>query len=152
MSFIGGMAMFPNVSFIDGFLFKIGPYFILGIFFTIVIMIAIAVIQSLRTWMYNNRQPVLIERARVVSKRTHVWSSRHHHHTHHHRSINHHGHFHHSVHNQYFITFEREDGSRQEFQVSGRDYGLIAEGDVGNLSFQGTRFKWFEPEKRQAGW
>ena len=24
---------------------------------------------------------------------------------------------------------------------------LIAEADVGNLSFQGTRFKWFEPEK-----
>lgn len=31
-----------------------------------------------------------------------------------------------------------------EFSVGGSDYGLLAEGDIGKLSFQGTRYLGFE--------
>lgn len=40
----------------------------------------------------------------------------------------------------YYVTFEFSDGSRREFHMKGRLYGLVAEGDTGNLTFQGTRF------------
>jgi len=46
----------------------------------------------------------------------------------------------------YHITFEVESGDRMELQISGREYGLLAEGDVGKLTFQGTRYKNFERE------
>ena len=32
---------------------------------------------------------------------------------------------------------------RKEFGMSGREYGLLAEGDPGMLTFQGTRYKGF---------
>lgn len=35
-------------------------------------------------------------------------------------------------------------GDRMEFSVSGQEYGLLAEGDTGQLTFQGTRFLGFE--------
>ncbi len=44
----------------------------------------------------------------------------------------------------YFITFEVESGDRLELQVYDKDYGLIIEGDQGNLSFQGTKFLDFQ--------
>ena len=31
-----------------------------------------------------------------------------------------------------------------ELAVTGEEYGLLAEGDEGSLSFQGTRYKGFE--------
>ncbi|MFY9437096.1 MAG: DUF2500 domain-containing protein [Limnochordia bacterium] len=143
--------MFPTWNPMDNFMFKMMPFFFTATFlFVIVVFVAVG-IKSLSTWMSNNRQPVLVERARVISKRTHVWSSSRHH-THHPGSVHHHSHYHRSVHTQYFITFELEDGSRHEFQVSGHDYGLIAEGDVGSLTFQGTRFKGFVPQNSQDGW
>ena len=37
-----------------------------------------------------------------------------------------------------------ENGERKEFHVSGKEYGLLAEGDSGKLTFQGTRYKGFE--------
>jgi hypothetical protein len=44
----------------------------------------------------------------------------------------------------YYITFEVEGGSRMEFKVKGQEYGLLAEGDIGKLKFQGTRYLGFE--------
>lgn len=44
----------------------------------------------------------------------------------------------------YFITFECENGERKEFRVGGRTYGLLVEGDCGNLNFQGTKYLGFE--------
>ena len=46
----------------------------------------------------------------------------------------------------YYATFEVESGDRMELSVSGREYGLLAEGDRGRLSFQGTRYLGFERE------
>lgn len=43
----------------------------------------------------------------------------------------------------YYVTFEVAGGGRMEFGMSGREYGLLAEGDPGTLTFQGTRYKGF---------
>lgn len=43
----------------------------------------------------------------------------------------------------YFLTFEFDTGERLEFEVRGKEYGLLAEGDAGTLTFQGTRYKGF---------
>ncbi len=58
-----------------------------------------------------------------------------------HKIINHH-HSHAST--SYYVTFEVESGSRMEFQIDGSQYGLIAEGDSGKLTFQGSRYLGFE--------
>ena len=39
----------------------------------------------------------------------------------------------------YFITFEFESEDRLEFRVSDKEFGMLAEGDKGTLTFQGTR-------------
>ena len=50
---------------------------------------------------------------------------------------------HHYTH-AYYVTFEVESGDRMEMKVSGSEYGLLAIGDSGRLSFQGTRYLGFE--------
>lgn len=47
----------------------------------------------------------------------------------------------------YYVTFQVDSGDRMEFSVSGQEYGLLAEGDRGKLTFQGTRYLGFEREK-----
>ncbi len=44
----------------------------------------------------------------------------------------------------YYATFEVESGDRLELAMTGREYGMLVEGDYGSLSFQGTRFLNFE--------
>lgn len=44
----------------------------------------------------------------------------------------------------HYVTFQVESGDRMEFVVSGSDYGMLTEGDIGKLSFQGTRYLGFE--------
>ncbi|WP_373755695.1 DUF2500 domain-containing protein, partial [Jeotgalibaca porci] len=44
----------------------------------------------------------------------------------------------------YYVTFSFADNARKEFLVSRKEYGLLAEGDVGELSHQGTRYLGFE--------
>ncbi len=101
------------------------------IVFTLVFCMIIAVfVRIIRQWNYNNHQPVLTVDAACVSKReevTHHWNNHMMHHT-----------------TWYYVTFEVESGDRMELGVSGRDYGMIAEGDYGRLTFQGTRFLGFE--------
>ena len=46
---------------------------------------------------------------------------------------------------RYYVTFQVESGDRMEFSVSGREYGLLVEGDTGRLTFQGTRYLGFTP-------
>ena len=72
----------------------------------------------------NNHSPRLTTEATVVTKRTHVWGD-------------------HS-HTNYYVTFELPSGDRMELKMTGREYGLLAEGDTGMLSFQGTRYLGFE--------
>ena len=91
-------------------------------------------LKGIGEWNYNNKQPVLTVVARVVTKRANT--SRHHHH--------HDNHVHSSTSTSYYVTFEVESGDRMEFRVPGREYGMLAEGDLGKLTFQGTRYHSFE--------
>jgi hypothetical protein len=43
-----------------------------------------------------------------------------------------------------YVTFEVESGDRMEFHVAGHEYGMLIEGDTGNLTFQGTRYLGFD--------
>ena len=107
-----------------------------SIIFVIVIgMFIVTAIRGIGEWNKNNNSPRLTVIATVVAKRTNVSH-------HHHGGVNEHHHHHTST--SYYVTFQVESGDRMELQVSGREYGMIVEGDVGNLTFQGTRYLGFE--------
>lgn len=88
---------------------------------------------GLRQWNRNNHAPRLTVEAQVAAKRTEVT---------HRRS---HDGFHHST-TWYYATFQVDSGDRMEFSLGGGEYGLLAEGDRGKLTFQGTRYLGFERE------
>lgn len=113
-------------------LFNFGPIFIALIFIIIFISIIGMLFSSFKQWKKNENSPRLTVQAIVKVKRTNVTR-----HTHHHHDNNHHSH---STSTNYFITFEFESGDRSEFNVSGKEYGMLAEGDIGKLTFQGTRY------------
>lgn len=108
---------------------------IFPIFFIVVLGIIIFnVVRGVGEWNSNNKQPVLTVVAKLVTKRTNT--SRHHH--------NHNNHMHSSTSTSYYATFEFESGDRMEFHISGKEYGMLVEGDIGKLTFQGTRYHGFE--------
>ena len=84
--------------------------------------------------------PQLSVTASVVSKRTNV--SRHSH-PNAGDATGAHG-FHSTTSTSYYATFQVESGDRMELSVTGTEYGLLAEGDRGKLTFQGTRYLGFE--------
>lgn len=117
-----------------------GYFDMFTIMFTIVFVIVIGMfivtaIRGVGEWNKNNHSPRLTVIATVVAKRTNVSH-------HHHGGVNEHHHHHTST--TYYVTFQVESGDRMELQVSGREYGMVVEGDVGNLTFQGTRYLGFE--------
>ncbi len=101
-------------------------------FFLIIGIFAITFIKGIGEWSSNNKQPVLTVAARLVSKRTNT--------SHHHHNDN----MHSTTSTSYYATFEVESGDRMEFHISGKEYGMLAEGDLGKLTFQGTRYHSFE--------
>ncbi|MEH7097985.1 DUF2500 domain-containing protein [Neobacillus vireti] len=129
-----------NSFFMGDFMFQIVPIFI-GLIFVIVIgSILFSIFKGVGQWRKNEQSPKLSVPAKVKSKRAHVSRTTD---MHHHQQENHHLHSS-SSHTSYFVTFEFESGDRSEFHVSGNEYGLIAEDDIGILTFQGTRFLGFE--------
>ena len=102
------------------FVFGIVPIIIGGV-------ILVAVVKGIADWNHNNGQPVLTVPARLVSKRTRVSG----------------GSNDASASTWYYVTYELQSGERREFGVRGQEYGLLAEGDVGMLTYQGTRYKGF---------
>jgi hypothetical protein len=82
-------------------------------------------------WVRNNNMPVESVPARVVAKRTETWGGGGHH-------------SHRRVSTNYFVTFELKSGDRMEFNLYGKDYGLLVEGDEGTLTYQGTRYHGFD--------
>ena len=90
----------------------------------IIVAMVLAVVRSRK----NSTSPVVVVPARLVAKRQDFSGN--------------------SGMTRYFVTFELETGSRIEFGVDAPMYGQSAEGDFGQLSFQGTRFLWFQ---RQLG-
>jgi hypothetical protein len=120
-------------------LFTFGPIFIGIIFVIVFIGIIVSLFKGLRQWKKNEESPRLSVPAIVKIKRTNVTR-----HTHHHdqNALSH------SSSTNYFITFEFESGDRSEFHVSGKEYGMLAEGDNGTLTFQGTRYINFTRKNR----
>lgn len=47
-------------------------------------------------------------------------------------------------HTTYYVTFEVASGDRMELNITGQEYGLLVEGDWGDLTFQGTRYLGFQ--------
>ena len=108
--------------------------------FTLVFVLVIglfiyAVVQAIARKQKNDASPRLTVLARVVSRRQEV--------THHARNMND-GVYHTSSTTRYFVTFQVESGDRLELELDGSDFGMLAEGDEGRLSFQGTRFLEFQ--------
>lgn len=95
-------------------------------------LIVFRIVQGIATWNKNNHSPRLTVEAIITGKRQEV----HHHHsadnTAMHTSTSH------------YVTFQVESGDRMELYVPGSEYGLLAEGDRGRLTFQGTRYLGFE--------
>ncbi|MCT2537896.1 DUF2500 domain-containing protein [Aquibacillus koreensis] len=115
-------------------LFQIAPIFI-GIVFVIVFgTIIFTIFKGLGEWNKNNKSPRLSVPAVVKTKRTHFSK----------RSHAHNNNMHHSSRTEYYATFEFESGDRTEFRMNGNEYGQLAEGDIGILEFQGTRYLGFE--------
>ena len=96
-------------------------------------IIIVTLIRGIGEWNKNNHSPKLTVPATVVSRRSNV-------------SHHHHGGETHHVHTStsYYATFQVESGDRMEFALSGMEYGMLAEGDTGELTFQGTRYLSFQ--------
>ena len=108
--------------------------------FTLVFVLVIglfiyAVVQAILRKQKNDASPRLTVQAWVVSRRQEV--------THHTQNMSD-GVFHTSSTTRYFVTFQVESGDRIELELDGPAFGMIAEGDEGRLSFQGTRFLDFQ--------
>lgn len=109
----------------NDFLFP--EFSLFNIFFGIIIAGFVIVIgKNLYEWIKNNNSEIVEIPARLITKRTHTSGSMN-------RNMN-------STHTTYYMTFEYGSGIREEFRVKGKIYGHYAEGDVGILKFQGTRF------------
>ena len=98
-------------------------------FFIVIVIFILAAARGIGQWNKNNHSPRLAVSARVIGKREEC----HHHHHDNHMSTS----------TTYYATFEVESGDRIEFLINGWEYGQLAEGDMGKLSFQGTRYLGF---------
>lgn len=112
---------------------------IFPIFFILVAaLVVFTIIRGLAEWNKNNQSPRLTVDAKVVSKRKNT--------THYQDNANYE--VTHAVtmrtNTTYYVTFEVESGDRMEMCVDGQQYGMLAEGDSGKLTFQGTRYLGFD--------
>ena len=116
-------------------LFSIFPILFITVFVIAIGTFLVSAVRGARTWSRNNSSPRLTVAAQVVSKRTSVTSHRHRHDD----AIGYP-----TASTQYYATFQVESGDRMELPLSGPEYGMLAEGDQGTLTFQGTRYLSFE--------
>jgi uncharacterized protein YneF (UPF0154 family) len=100
---------------------EILPFIILFIIIAVVgFLIVGSLISSITTYKRNASSPRLARETRVVGKRLHVSGGKS------------------GSSTYYYATFEFPDGSRQEFGVGSKIYGMLVEGDLGTLHSQGT--------------
>lgn len=125
------MVMGPGFGFGFG-MFQIMFFIVFGLAISTVL---ISLIKGVKEWNKNNHSPRLTVPATVVTKRTDVTRR---------RSGGTNGHHHYHTSTNYYVTFEVESGDRMELHMTGSEYGLLVEGDKGNLNFQGTRYLGFE--------
>lgn len=114
--------------------FSSGHTFISMMFFIVFGIIAFSIIKSTLQWSKNNNEPLLTVPAKVVTKRSNTRG----------------GSGNSSAHTSYYVTFEVQSGDRLELKMNGRNYGQLADGDFGLLSFQGTRYHTFVQQKKES--
>lgn len=113
------------------------------VFMLVIGTIAFTLISNIVRWSKNQASDVRMRNVRVVTKRTHVHGSGGH--------MSSHGHHGSSTRTTYYVTFEfLDDGQRAEFQLPDKQYGLLAEGDLGILNYQGTQFNAFELTRNEV--
>ena len=103
-------------------------YNVLGIMLLIGLILYFIVKQASDRREYN-RAPEVTVNATVVTKRQEYY---------HHADS--------ASHTDYYVCFQMEGGDRVELSLEGQEYGLLAEGDRGKLTFKGTRYLRFERE------
>lgn len=105
----------------------VGACLVIGFipFLGMILLIVFLVRQAQAEQARIDRLPVVTAKARVVAKRTETS-----------------GMSDGPVSTHYYATFELESGRRHEFNVSA-EYGLLAEGDEGELRYRGPRFEGF---------
>ena len=113
-----------------GVTFSIMQVIMLLVFVLVLGSIIVTLIRGVGEWNKNNQSPKLTVPVTVVAKRSDV-----------HREIE-------TMHTftSYYVTFQVESGDRMEFEISDMEYGMLAEGDSGELTFQGTRYLNFRRE------
>lgn len=110
------------------------------VFLLIVVMTVFTLVKGIADWHKNNHSPRLTVSARIVKKRRNIT---------HHNSVNAadvsgaQG-YHTTINTTYYVTFQVESGDRMEMSVSSAEYAMLAEGDEGKLTFQGTRYLAFD--------
>ena len=120
--------------------FSFGMIIFQLVFVCVCAVILFLIVKNISTWNKNNHSPRLTVPATVVTKRTQVTQQQH---ANAGDPTGAHG-FSTTTSTSYYVTFQVESGDRMELRVSKSEYGLLAEGDQGNLSFQGTRYLGFE--------
>lgn len=115
----------------DDAMFSIGPVFIVVIFVLVIGVILVTVVKGIGQWSTNNSSPQLAVPAQVITKRTNTRG----------------GSGDSSARTYYYVTFQVESGDRIELSMNGKAYGMLAEGDVGVLNFQGTRYLGFDRKR-----
>lgn len=104
------------------------------VFVLVIGMFLVFAVKGIAQWNQNNHSPRLTVPATIVAKRANVTR-------HHHGGAG--GHHHHHTSTSYYVTFQFGGGDRMELLVSGSEYGMLVEGDQGDLSFRGTRYLGF---------
>ncbi|MFJ7933499.1 DUF2500 domain-containing protein [Sporosarcina sp. NPDC096371] len=112
----------------DDFMFSFGPIFIAVIFIVVIGFFIFTIVKGIGQWNTNNNSPKLTVPAEVVTKRSETSG----------------GSGESSASTWYYVTFQVESGDRMELPMKGSEYGMLAEGDVGMLTFQGTRYLEFK--------
>ncbi|MFX3674945.1 MAG: DUF2500 domain-containing protein [Paenisporosarcina sp.] len=115
----GGMGLF-FVFFIIIFSLVIGTFIFIAV-------------KGISQWSKNNQSPVLSVPAEVVAKRTDT------------SGVSGDS----SSNTWYYVTFQVQSGDRMELGVPDNEYGMLAEEDLGILTFQGTRYKGFDRRKNE---
>ena len=117
-----------NVDTFGLYFIGIVPIFIGAVFLVVFGFIIFTIINGVKQWNKNNNSPKLSVPAQIVAKRSNTRG----------------GSRNSSSSTSYYITFQFDSGDRLELPISGREYGMLAEDDLGVLTFQGTRYHSFE--------
>lgn len=112
--------------------FNFVSWFVPLIFIIIIAAMLFTIIKNVSEWLSNNKKPVETEKAKMITKRENVRRA-----AGRRRGLA-------GSQTAYFATFELENGERKEFKLKGKEYAMLAEGDTGHLTFQGTRYHSFE--------